>query len=206
MKSMRFVLLAPALALCVGCALDESGILPNEGGVPDTGRPDVLLLPDVTKPDAPPPDASDGGPSDAPNEAPDPCLSGPHHFCEGSSVCYPGEACDNCGDGGVTPPLFCSMDDTCHFDCTSCLSLTTECYRCADGGVWGVCDSPTGGCITNPQPACDCSSGLSACPGPTQVCVHAGPSHWCYTCGAAGTDNQTCVDGLRCNAPSGTCN
>ena len=151
-------------------------------------------------------------------DAPEPlCPPGQVH-CEGS--CTTGVDCLGCG----SYLLFCRSTRACLTDCSACPavagSLAIECYVCvandrADPASTIATCEPTGPsnyCLNGDYGTayraglghhCDCSGGnVSACAGAAQVCVPAGSTDWCSTCGEANTHDLPCKGGGMCDTTS----
>lgn len=115
-------------------------------------------------------------------------------------------------DGGVCPAgeLYCRATETCLKTCVSCPAAPIECVRCdaTQKNPRGTCEAFDAGafCLNAsyaPGAHCDCDDTLVAnCLSPQHVCLAAGSTDWCVTCGENGlaTNGKPCKGGGTCNA------
>ena len=107
--------------------------------------------------------------------------------------------------------LFCRSTRACVKSCAaSCGESTIDCIRCdADqNNPVGICEAATapGSCLIAsyaPGEHCNCSNAeVSNCLSSQHVCLEAGSTDWCVTCGEQGqaTDGKPCKGGGTCNA------
>lgn len=135
------------------------------------------------------------------------CATGKVH-CNGS--CVTGDDCTGC----IGAKLFCRGTRACAADCRACPSSPIECFACdtSQNDPIGTCESAGGSfCLGGdygaahrggPAEHCDCSNTQVAnCPSDQQVCLPAGSTDWCVTCGESGsvTHGKACKNGGTCD-------
>ncbi len=115
--------------------------------------------------------------------------------------------------------VLCPANGLCQTSCAGCTDYPIECFACDSNQ-----QNPIGTCQPNNVNAfclngdystaynggqgahCDCSNTVvSNCPGANQVCVNAGQTDWCLTCGEPNSDGRTCKNGGQCKGDSRVC-
>lgn len=151
--------------------------------------------------------APDGGAlGDAASDGGRPC--GPDGvLCQGH--CVRASDCTLC----AAAPLLCRSTGACVASCGSCAGSPVECFACdlAQKNPRGTCEpvDASAFCLSGDYSKavagggehCDCSNtNVVNCPGAQQVCLPAGQTDWCVTCGETGlqTDGKPCKGGGFC--------
>jgi len=217
-------LLLVTLVLVLGAGGEGCSLLYPFDITASTGDAGVDAGPDATLPDAPRSDAprsdaprsdSDAAPLDStgPLEHPSGCQAD-EVLCSG--ICQKGDDCTGC----TAASLLCRATRACVKSCATCLTASDklapiECFACdsKQNDPIGTCEvnSASSFCLDGDYSTahngakgehCDCSDTLvKNCLSDHQVCVPAGSTDWCVTCGEAGlsTKGLACKGGGKCD-------
>jgi hypothetical protein len=195
-----------AFALLLQCTVSTSGAGPTADGgrdvttIPDTGSHEDVVV-------------------EVGADAPGPCKG---VLCNGS--CLGASDCRTCPSAA----LLCAPTGHCVSSCADCADdagakLPIGCFACdhSHQNPLGSCqpDDASAYCLSGDYFGayvgggvgyqCDCSEGgVSACPGPNQVCAPTGSVTLCFACGettVAQIDGGACRGGGNCDLAGHTC-
>lgn len=212
MARLAALMLAAAMLTGIACGIDALGTMAvdaidgpasadggasagdssAEGGVASDAAVDV---------------STDGGDPDAGADSGAPVVA----LCDAGSVfcngaCVMANDCRACAGA----KLLCGRTRACAGNCTLCPTSPIECFACdsSQSNPVGSCEPFDAGtfCLDGDYGSgehCDCSNtNVANCVAPQHVCLPAGGTDWCVTCGENGsaTNGKPCKGGGTCNA------